>query len=109
MIEGTTTIRLELGIAAQKYLQQIQLNNETIEDQIAKGIELALKDITEGDSFIQAVRESTKNELRDIVNKAVMSWEIRSKISKMVEEKIGKKVEEYADKIAERVTSTLTV
>lgn len=104
-----TTIKVELGVAAQKFIQQIQLHNGTIEDQIAKGIELALQDITEGDNFIQAIRESTKSELAMIVNKAVMSWEVRSKISKLVEEKIGKKVEEYADKIAERVTETLTV
>ena len=107
MYENTTTIRLELGISAQKFIQQVQLYNGTIEEQIAKGIELALNDICEGDSFIEAVRESCKVELAQIVNKAVMSWEVRNKISKLVEEKIGKKVEEYADRIAEKVTETL--
>ncbi len=100
-------IKLELGIDAQRFIQQIKLNHGSIEEQVAKGIELALQDISEGDNFIQAVRESTKNELASIVNKAVMSWEIRNKISKLIEEKIGKKVEEYADKIAEKVTDTL--
>ena len=106
-MENTTYIRLELGINAQRIIQQIQINNSTIEEQISKGIELALNDLTEGDGFIQSVREATKNELETVVNKAVMSWEVKNKISKLVTEKIGKKVEEYADKIADQITSSL--
>ena len=106
-MENISTIRLELGINAQKFIQQVQIHNETIETQIAKGIELALEDITNSDNFIQAIRESTKKELSEIVNNAVFSWNVRNKISKLVEERIGKKVEEYADKIAEQVTKSL--
>ena len=102
-----TEIRLELGINAQKFIQQVQINNEAIEAQITKGIELALDDIMQGDNFIQAVRNNTKTELANIVNKAVFGWEVQNKIQKLVADKIGKKVEEYADKIAEQVCSTL--
>lgn len=104
-----STIRLELGINAQKFIQQVQLNNELIETQIQKGIELALDDIAQSDNFIEIIRENTKTELQMIVNKAVMSWEVRSKIEKMVAEKIGKKIEEFAEKIAEKVTSSLDI
>ena len=106
-MENQTHIRLELGIDARKFIQQIQLHNDSLEDQISKGIELALNDLAEGDRFIQSIREATKNEIALIVNKAVMSWEVQNKISKLVSEKIGKKVEEYADKIADQITSTL--
>lgn len=100
-------IRLELGINAQKMIQQVQLNNGSVESQIAKGIELALNDLCEGDNFVQSVREATKLELSKIVNKAVFSWETQSKIEKLVAEKISKKVEAYADTIAEKVTANL--
>ena len=101
------TIRLELGINAQKFIQQVQLHHGTIEEQIAKGIELALNDLCEGDNFVQSVREATKLELSKIVNKAVFSWETQNKIEKLVAEKISKKVESYADTIAEKVTASL--
>lgn len=106
-MEQIAQIRLELGINAQKFIQQVQLHHGTVEEQIAKGIELALNDICQGDNFTQIVRESTKHELQNIVNQAVFSWELRHKIEKLVAEKIGLKVEEYADKIAEKVTSSL--
>ena len=103
----STTIRLELGINAQKMIQQVQLHHGTIEEQIAKGIELALNDLCEGDNFVQSVREATKVELSEIVHKAVLSWETRSKIEKLVAEKISNKIEKYAEDIAERVTASL--
>lgn len=102
-----TEIRLELGIDAQRFIQQVKLTHGNIEEQIAKGIELALSDLCEGNNFIELVRENTKLELTKIVNKAVLSWETKDKIEKLVSEKIGKKVEEFADKIAEQVTSQL--
>jgi hypothetical protein len=106
-MDNQTTIRVDLGIDARKFIQQVQLNNETIEDQVKQGLELAIKDISEGDNFIQAVRENTKKELLDIVSTKVLSWEVRGKLSKSIEEKIGKKIDEYADKIAESVTKNL--
>ncbi len=106
-MEQLATIRLELGINAQKFIQQVQLHHGTIEEQIGKGIELALNDLCEGDNFVQSVREATKLELTQIVNTAVLSWETRSKIEKLVAEKISQKIEKYADDIAEKVTASL--
>lgn len=102
------TIRLELGINAQNFIQQVQLTHGTIEEQIGKGIELALNDLCEGDNFVESVREATKLELSKIVNKAVFSWETQNKIEKLIAEKIGKKLEEFADKMAEKVTESIT-
>lgn len=106
-MENLATVNVELGINAQKFIQQVQLNNIEIESQISKGIELALEDITSGDNFIQVIRQNTKKELIDIVNKSVMSWEIRNKISKIVEQKIGEKIDLFANEIADKVTSSL--
>lgn len=106
-MEQLATIRLELGINAQKMIQQVQLHHGTVEEQISKGIELALNDLCEGDNFVQSVREATKVELSQIVHKAVLSWETRAKIEKLVAEKISNKIEKYAEDIAERVTASL--
>ena len=106
-MEPLATIRLELGINAQKFIQQVQLHHGTIEEQIGKGIELALNDLCEGDNFIESVRQATKEELAKIVNKSVFAYETQRVIEKLVAEKIGKKIEQYADTIAEKVTSSL--
>jgi hypothetical protein len=106
-MENHTKISLELGINAQRFVQQVMINNATIEESISKGIELALNDISEGDNFVEAIRESTKSELLNIVNRSVMSWEIQSSIQKLIQKKIGEKIESYAEQIAEKITSSL--
>ena len=106
-MENGTTIRLELGIDARHFIQQVQLHNRVIKERIQKGIELALEDIANEGMFIEHIRKATKDELEIIVHKSVISYEIRNKISKMVEEKIGEKIDQFADKIAEKVTDSL--
>lgn len=106
-MERLAEIRLELGINAQKFIQQVQLVNGTIEEQIAKGIELALNDLCEGDNFVQSVREATKLELSKIVNKAVFAYDTQRQIEKLVAQKISNKIEAYADTIANKITSSL--
>lgn len=100
-------IRVDLGINAQRFIQQVQINNKSIEEQIAKGIELAINDISDEDNFVEAIRHNTKKELENIVNKVVMSWEVRNKITELITQKVEKKIEVYADKIAEKITSSL--
>ena len=68
-MENQTNVRIELGIDARNFIQQIQINNNIIEEQISKGIELAINDICEGNNFIESVRKSTKNEIN--LNKKV--------------------------------------
>jgi hypothetical protein len=106
-MEPLVNIRLDLGIDARKFVQQVQLQNGIIEKQVEKGIELALNDICESDNFIQAVRENAKIELSNIVHKIAFSWDMKRNIEKLISEKVGKKIEEYADKITEKITTSL--
>lgn len=53
------------------------------------------------------VRENVKIEINKFVNEAILSWDTRQKIKKLIEEKIGEKINEYADNIAEQVVKNL--
>lgn len=101
-----TSIRLELGISAQKIASMVMINNQTIEQQLTKGIEQAFQELTE-DKLVQAIKHSVQTEMITICNKAVFSWEMRSKITQLIEKKIGERIEAYADKIAADITKNL--
>lgn len=106
-MDNLTTLRLELGINAQKMIQQVKINNEIIEDQISKGIQIALEEILSDENFSLKIKEQAIKTIEDIVSKAIFSWEVKNKITKLIEEKISEKVQNYAEKIAEKVTSNL--
>jgi len=107
MKDGVTTLRIDLGVSAQQIAQQVMINNKLIEEQIVKGIELALSDLTEEDNFVELIREGTKREIQDIIRISVSSWEFRNKISKAIEEQMGKKISEYANSVASKVLEEL--
>ena len=106
-MDKLTTLRLELNVNAQKLIQQVQVHNKNIEDEVSKGVQMALEEILSDGNFALKIKEQTMVTIEDIVSKAVFSWDVRQKITKMIEEKVGEKVKEYADKIAESVTSNL--
>lgn len=101
------TIRLELGINAQRIISEYRSNNIQLDQIITSGIEKAMEEIFSDNTFENIIKEKTKKEIADIVHKAVFSYEVRFKIEKAIADKIDKKIEIYADKIAEQVTSAL--
>jgi phage terminase small subunit len=106
-MENLTRITLELGINAQKIIQQVQIHNKNIESEITKGIEMALEEMMTANNFVDMIKESTKKEIENIAKNALVSWELKNKIQQLVNEKVGKKLEEYADKIADKITESL--
>lgn len=106
-MEKQVVLKLELDIAATKMLQQVIINNDGIESQIQKGIELAVKDLTNGDSFIQKIRETTKREIEVLVSRALMSYEIQHSIQKSISSKLQGKIEEYSNELAENLFQAL--
>lgn len=104
---NSINIRLELGIDAQKFIQQVQLNNKNIEDQVSKGISLALDEICKDDNFVEIVKESTKGSLLKLVNDSVNSWEMKRKIQDSLEKQIGQRISAYAEGVVEKLVKNL--
>ena len=106
-MDNLTSIRLELNISAQKMVQQIQVHNKHIEAEISKGIQMAMEEILGDENFSLKIKDQTIMAIEDIVLKAALSWSVKEKITKIIEEKIAEKVNDYAEKIAAKVTSNL--
>lgn len=106
-MEGMTTLRVDLGIHAKNIASQIMVENNRIEEQIAKGIQLALDELTEEDNFVELIKEGTKKTINDIVKSATSSWEFKKKIEKAISEKMSDKISEYAEGVANKVVSEL--
>lgn len=98
------TLKIELGVAAERILQNLQLNNKEIEEQITKGLTKAFEEIVkEDDAFVSIIAEATKVEVINLVRKATNSWELKHKINELLAKKFGEKLTEYADKLAAKL------
>jgi hypothetical protein len=100
-------LRIELDVSAQKIMQQLHLDNNLMEEQVHKGIKLAVEELTVDDGLVQMVKETALNELKTVIHKAVLSYELKNKISKSVEERLEDKFQKFADEFAEMITKDL--
>lgn len=67
-MENTTILKVELNINAQKIVNQIILNNETIEKEIKEGIESAFEKFDFKAEIEKATGEAIRNEVRNAIN-----------------------------------------
>lgn len=106
-MEDITTLRIDLGISAQKIAQQVMIHNENIESCITKGIELGLNELMSEDNFVKAVASATKREVDKILSETLTSWELRRKISEQINNKVEDKISEYSDALAVKLIESL--
>lgn len=101
------TLRIDLDVAAQKIMQNVQLHNREIEQQIEKGIQFAMDNLAKDDAFVDMVRIATEKEVETLFRKAIMSYEFQNRITKAVQEKAGNAIEKYSNDLADKITKTL--
>ena len=102
-----TQIRIELGIPAQQIINQLQLNHKVIEKEIERGIQEAINELCESDNLVKIVKSKTKEEVTNIINRAVMSYDLQNQIQKVISSKIQSKIESYADAVVEKLNLNL--
>lgn len=106
-MNGMTTIKIELGIDARHILQQVQLYNKTIEEQVQRGVELALEELADTDKFALMIKDAVIKDLLDVTHRAVASYEMRDKVAKALNDRVNKRLEEYADQLADKIIAAL--
>ena len=99
--------KIELGVPAQRIIQQLQLNHKLIEEQIEKGVTEALTELAENNNLVKIVKQKTKEEVINIVHKAVLSYDLQNQIQKVIAGKIQSKIESYADSVVEKLNLNL--
>ena len=106
-MRDATTLRIDLGINAQQIASQVMVDNRNLEEQIARGIQEALDEITTEKGFVSAVKEGTRKSLMASINTACNSWAVKDKISRALNEKLENKIEEYANGVADELFEKL--
>lgn len=107
-MEGTTTLRIDLGIQAQQIASQLMVNNKNIEQHLVNGIQKAIDSIIEKENFEEMVANATHKALQDVIQSTINSWSIRQSITKALEAKIGDAVDKYGDAMADKIIAQLT-
>lgn len=107
MMEGTTTLRIDLGIQAQQIASQLMVNNKNIEQHLVNGIQKAIDSITEKENFEEMIANATHKALQEVIHHTINSWSVKQSIAKALEAKIGDAVNKYGDAMADKIIAQL--
>lgn len=108
-MDNMHAIRLDLGINAQRFMQQVMINNQKLEEQIEAGIKLALDEIANTENFTLIIKDKTIAAISSIVTEATFGWEVRKKIQKAIDDQIQQKINEFAEKVAQSVLKGMNI
>src|SRR6185503_18284685 len=99
-MENMFRLNVELNLSAQKIMQQVYLNNKTIETSIEDAMEQAFKELADEKSFVKDIKESVKEQIKSFVRQNAFSYDMQKSLRTAIDEKVTKKISDYAEQIA---------
>lgn len=94
-------IRLELDIVPQTLMQQLVLHNESLEQEIERGVKAAIDELFEEDNLINYIKQQTKVVIKQTVSDAVNNRKLRTVIEQTIHEKVANQISDYAKRVAD--------
>lgn len=101
------TMQLSLNIDAQKFMQQVQVNNQMIEAEVQKGLDRAFEELSKDGQIEKMIHEAVKKNVMDSFSRWVFQTDIRSKVEKQLSQKLSDRIEKYTDSIVSELADKL--
>lgn len=102
------TFKIDLEINAQRIIQQVKLHNQSIEEQIEKGVLAAVKELSDNDGIANHVKELTIDGIKENVSWLLNGYVMQNKIQSIIEDKVKEKIGLYANNVAENILKELS-
>lgn len=106
-MDSLATIKVDLGINAQRFVGQFMSNNKQLEEVISKGIDRALTELLTEENFEQIIVDNTKSEIMQVMKNAVSDWSVQYKLKEAVGKAVEKKIQLVADDWAEKALKNI--
>lgn len=106
-MNNTFSLKIELDVAGSKVIHQLALHNADMEKAIESGVKAALDELTADGNFELLVKNQMKENILNLVQKSLHSYEIQAKLSKAFYSALEGKIEEYANGVAEKFIKQL--
>jgi adenylate kinase family enzyme len=103
------TMQLSLNIDAQKFIQQVQMNNQMLEGEVQKGLDKAFDELSKDGTIEKMIQDAVKKNIMDSFSRWVFQSDIRSKIEKQITEKMSAKIDAYTDSLVNEIAEKMNL
>ncbi len=106
-MRDVTTLRLELGISAERLVSQVLVDNRQLEDRLTAGIKKGLEELLNEDGLDRMIADAVKEEVRNTIRQASASWSLKHKIHEAIfnqlDEKVAVIAKDWGDKMLAQI------
>ena len=102
-------MQLDLKIDAQKFVQQVQVYNEEVEQQVQAGLDAAMKELSDDGTIEKMIQDAVKKNIMDSFSRWVFQSDIRSKIEKQLTSKMNDRIETFTTTLINELAEKLNL
>jgi polyribonucleotide nucleotidyltransferase len=103
------TMKLDLQIDGQKFMQQVQSYNQEVEKQVQEGLDRAFKSLSEDGTMQELIEAAVKKNVMDSFSRWVFQSDIRQKIEKALTDKLSAKIDTYTDGLVNEIAEKMNL
>jgi hypothetical protein len=103
------TMQLALNIDAQRIIQQIRINNASLEAEVQKGLDTAFEELSKDGVIESMIVEAAKKNIMDSFSRWIFKSDIRTQVEKQITEKLSAKIDKYTDSLVNELVEKLNL
>ncbi len=101
------TMQLALNIDAQKFIQNVQINNVQLEKEVQAGLDKAIEELSKEGVIQDMITDCVKKNIVDSVRLWVMRYDVQKMIAEQMTTKIGEKIKSFTDTVIDELGDKL--
>lgn len=103
------TMQLSLNIETQKFIQQVQIHNQMLEDEVQKGLDKAFEELSKDGTIEKMIQEAVRKNIMDSFSRWVFQSDIRKNVEKQITEKLSARIDTYTDNLVNELASKMNL
>lgn len=101
-------IKVELNAMGERFMTSIQTRNEELEKSVERGFQLAIDELTNGDTLENLVKEEVKKKIISSFTSYTFQSKMTEIVQKAMYEKLSTEMSNFSDKFAEELKEKLS-
>jgi len=102
-------MQLSLNIETQKFIQQVQIHNQMLEDEVQKGLDKAFEELSKDGTIEKMIQEAVRKNIMDSFSRWVFQSDIRKNVEKQITEKLSARIDTYTDNLVNELASKMNL
>lgn len=103
------SMQLSLNIDTQKFIQQVQIHNQLLEDEVQKGLDAAFSELSKDGTIEKMIQEAVRKNIMDSFSRWVFQSNIRSNVEKQITAKLSAKIDKYTDQLVNELAEKMNL